>query len=90
MHSFIGDGCESCAQCQSRSPLGSPPESRRFEATPRDNAAPILSASLEARSPVNAAGIIQARELFEYEAERFSSGVDELADKPDGGVREPD
>jgi hypothetical protein len=48
------------------------------------------AASLEARSPVNAPGIIEARELFDYQEERFRSGVEELADKLQAMLGWPD
>jgi hypothetical protein len=48
------------------------------------------AASLEARSPVNAPGIVEVRELFAYQEERFQTGVEELADELQTILRWPD
>jgi hypothetical protein len=38
------------------------------------------AAVVEARSPVNAQGIVEVRELFAYQKDRFRAGVEALAD----------
>jgi hypothetical protein len=48
------------------------------------------AAVVEARSPVNAAGIAEVRELFAYQERRFGHGVHELADELQAMLDWPD
>jgi hypothetical protein len=47
-------------------------------------------AHFEARSPINAPGIVEARELFRYQRERFDAGLGELLAQLQGMLGWPD